>query len=479
MKKKSLKIIFCIIMLVFTISSCGRFNITNITNIKNEYIPVKANIENEVIVIIDELKPFGYKNFEIKNADTGKIVFSMPELTSQRVIMVPKGNYTFYADGVSRAQDEIRLDSDCRITYIRRGRDNFFSKTDWKEPPAVMFLDTVNNPVRDNILIHEYNYYVSILNFDDLDYNETYQAVIREFPNIKFEIKKTINNRLVSDRPIHLPSRDNLYNVLITNNANFRAPLPFRVKPREPFRLTITNSWQGKPLEWAKMEYFIIRDDDEYLFKPEMNSIDYIKVQGRFRSITVYTSKYDIDKKTIQNEIIIDPMVSEDQKILLAIEVERDNKGQKVWFTQVITAKEANKTRDVIWDLPNKGKNRSYKIPIDTSIGEKFRELCNSDGIKEHLFYFKTGDENSKDIYIDVVNSSNNYELATTNGISPQIDNGRVYCIGNFDLSNICVASRIIYLLCMKTSDGAFIMEHVFFESPNTPPDIIYIGEDR
>jgi hypothetical protein len=437
--------VFFFAFTAFCIFSCGQ------TDRQDTYNPVQTNVAGEFTGII--VPPgSGFRNLVIIDKQTKRVVFDMPELTQNRLVMLPKGNYELRADGVKASlfnfQDDCKISSDGKT----------FRQEALKAPPALAF----RSGQRENItgpLVEDFSYYLTILDMANLDEKipvSVYSAVVTGNG-----INKDIplngireNGRIISEQP-NIFKRGS-YQVTVSVNGDTKKipPLRFNVNPKPPFNLTVTNLWNGEPLQYADVQCYISnaalkpvlsrREFDTFVYANENNLI-------RINDERIVSTGSD-------GRLVISSIHDNDRIIFLLRGINADDDV----YTQTITASDSRKQIAVSWtNVPSKGVAFLVQAGIEANSLDSW--LNTGKDISVSMFY-RVG-RPATIPYRTVLQGNGFKELAAK--YRRDSDN-TIECF--VDLSGISKASHFNYLIRVEAgNEGVFIMDNTADEISKSP----------
>ncbi|MDR2447083.1 MAG: hypothetical protein LBD58_07330 [Treponema sp.] len=156
----------------------------------NSFTPASVNLKQYALVILVPPKE-GFKNLVVSDSAAKRIFANFAELTMNRIILLPRGDYELKADGLEDAAAS--FDEDYKVSANR----DEFSITPIN-PPDIAFRQGQN--LYTKTLVEGNNYYLSILNLDGFPAN-AFSAEISGRGNISLDTK-TVNNRISSARAL-------------------------------------------------------------------------------------------------------------------------------------------------------------------------------------------------------------------------------------------------------------------------------------
>jgi len=442
-------IVLFMLAVVFVFSSCNKISSTN------KFEKLRPDIDNEIFVILAQ-KSGGYENLVVTDVNK-KIIYSNAEIKNSQILVFPAGSYYFEAKGINKSA-LLEIKKDCKVVY----EGKTFKIQNLKEPTPVLFMNSRKEPVNSDNLVHGASYYLSILNMKDLDYASEYTATakLKDNPDKNYTFKANISkNRLISENAnsFNWNTERGTVTIFVDKKSDVIKPISFRVREPEPFEMTIKNTWKNnnKPIEWAEFYYFRLNNkDEEKIFKVEkMNDMEFKNKKSKYKDGKGNTNT--------DGKIVTTKDIRENDIIVIAISVPANSGIDKefTWYIKTIEAREANKDKEeLIWEIPAKSEERLFTIPVDTKFTKEW-ENVDERKLKAKIYYNAGESDNITSKY-KVRQNLNDYTIVDSGRSVIQGDN--ILCW--FDLSKLCAATRINFLIQVDTTEGVFIMDHTSYE---------------
>ena len=468
------------IIFVILLVSCDKIAQYNIDP-DVPWVPVRADMEDQVMVLIQNFPSGGYRNLIIRNIDDEDkkmIVLRQAEVNKRRIVILPKGNYEFSADNVSD-NEKFDLQEDCIIRF----ESNKFKQLELNIPSDIdiIFLNNNKNIIKQPV--DDVPFLLSILNMEILDETpiEKYTVKIGDV-EIKLNNVWEENYRIISEEVIRLPYQERPYNLTVTVNGKSDS-FQFYVIPIPIPLLTVTNIWKDRPIQFAEMEYFIVSRDalsanDRSILERRgyLEDDEYNNIANKFGRL----SKGSNDEPYVYTNdrgIIEIQDVNRNDLLVLALsgypnydpEIRQDLK----WYTQIIPI-----MRDeisVVWPydddprgtrgLPSKGEDRRFVVEKG-SIPDSIWEDMDRNYDYSVWLYYKPGERTDTISRFSVLDDWS-YERIPLPSV--RIVGNRLIAAG--DLSSLCLATQINYLIQVERSTGSFIMDNITYE--HSPPLIL------
>ena len=450
------------IVCALLLTACGR------EQPRKAYVPPRVNLSNEFMGIVSPPNNGSLRNFTITD-DAGRSVLDIPELSKNKIIVLPKGKYEFSADNVAESK-VFDLTEDCKIVSTART----FTQNPLVKPPAISFRGSrwdMLGPLTEGA-----SYYLTILDLDNMNEPaDSYTATIRGVGNIPLNVNKD-NNRIVS-RNAHSFSRGT-YDVTVSVNGDSSrfASFRFEVRPRPPITLTINNTWGGRPLQYANITVYrvpasvvspraVMPRSDDGSGALSFNSFDYANNRHIIRSGG--NDRFNIGSN---GTIVLPGIYENDRIILVAMGVRAADNVYTNTFT-VNSAMYNRRDTTVSWQsIPSKGRNFAVSVPLERRSADALRSANNIDP----SFYYRLG--NPATIPSQTVLGGNGFNRARVNDFRRETTdrNGvlEYTILYNVDLSDISIVSHFNYLASLDTDVGAFVMNNTSDETSVVPSPI-------
>jgi hypothetical protein len=452
MKHKTLGVI------LFTLFIMGNFSCGQEDSVT--YKPARVRVSGECVAVLVPPKA-GIKNLRIKNSATGKIVFNSPELTRNRMIVLPGGDYEFSAAGIKNAA--IKLGDDCKITSDGKT----FTQSALKAPPAVAFYNgqtwNIGSPIREDAA-----YYLTILDLDSLDTPVPAYTMKVSGKGLNLDIPLAAtrkNNRIISETT-HAFKQGN-YKVTVSVNGNSKQipEFNFTVAPKPPFTLTVNNQWGGSPLQYATIQVF---KTVAPISSSRMSQRDYDNFAYDNTAIAIGDSLFG---NTGDKGQIVLPGIRDGERLVFAI---LGISGSDEVGLMTRTADERWKTIQLVWPkstVPGKGEYREFIAEVEPGAIDRWERIRSTGNYRVSMYYHPGPPAN---IARNIVLNSGDFQKISTE--SSRFDGSRIICF--FNLSHLCKATNINYLIRVESdTEGVFMMRNTAAEGAQ-PPILEYTGEN-
>jgi hypothetical protein len=390
----------------------------------------------------------------VRDAGSQRIVLSLPRVSDKRIIILPRGSYEFSADNA--AKTVLDLQNDCRIVFSGRA----FKGEALKEPPVIAFRRSPQGVNSSIPLIEGVPYFLAVLDMDDLNNRlpiGSYTAAISGKGNV--ELNGVKENNYIISKSAYTFVRGS-YTVTVTGSAAQINPFRFRVEPRPPFTLTITNIWNGKPLQFADIAGYksnarlnpVLPRNDNGKSPISYTSFDYSNRGAVLRPAG--------ESNTGADGKISFPGISHDDRVVLV--VMGVNPADDV-YTHTIIADEGRRNLTVSWDrIPAKGRNFQIEAPVDRNSFNSWDRIDNF----SVSFLYKPGTPATIPIQT-VLNGNSGFNEIKGISYRRETENS-ITCF--VDLQNISKVSQFNYLITVKdVSLGTFAMNNTSAEISRVP----------
>jgi hypothetical protein len=425
------------------------------------YKPVRMRVNNECVVVIVPPRA-GIKNLTLINTTTGRIVFNLPELIRNRIIMIPKGDYEFSAMGIKK--EVFKFGDDCKITSDGKT----FTQSALKVPPAIAFYNgqiwNMESPIREDAA-----YYLTILDLDNLDMLVSAYTMKITGNGLNLNIPLDAvrkNNRVISEKTYAFKQGNYKVTVSVNGNSKQIPDFSFTVAPKPATPRTVNNQWGGSPLKYATIQAF---KTTAPISSPRMSQMDYsnfayaneancILIGGRIRGNTGDDGQFVIPGIRGGDRLVfaILGISTNDEVSLIARTADDSPNINLVWPKST---------------LPDKGEYRGFTAEVEPGAIDRWERIESAGNYRVSMYYHLGPPAN---IARNIVLSGSDFQEISTE--SAKFDGNRITCF--FNLSDLCKATNINYLLKVESDTaGIFMMRNTAAEGAQQST-LEYIGEN-
>jgi hypothetical protein len=403
-------------------------------------VALDDKLATEAFIIIQPPAKGSFEKLQISDNTSGNILFEGQNITTKRIVVIPTGEYTVARyDGKNTIKNKITIKEQPGVLTLS-GSNIVFNEI--KDPPAIAFM---RGDRWDLTTITEgTSYYLTLFDKDNLDTLPVgaYNNVHISGPGINKDIElaaATQNTRYISADALTFAQGTLTVTANLQGNTKTQR---ITVVPKPPFVLTVTNTWNGRPLQYANVQFF----RSTAKLAPQITKTEFDTFTYNNRNNTVFINGGEVASSGSEGKITLRELHDKDS-LLVFIKGVMPNDPI---YVKSIVVDENNPNMRLSWDnIPSKGRNFDFEASIDYSASNSWARIDNF----TVSFYYKAGSPAT--IRKQTVLSDSGWTVINAN-FRREGDN-RITVFA--DLDRICKVSHFNYLLVVNDEyEGKFSM---------------------